>query len=118
MEDLTAIRMFHLENVPDTPFSVDDEKALAAVILRYAYTEDPHGPDGYRLTSEECIYLLETLGYDVGTLKVTKRQLLACLLPHYSMASKYPHLVSEIYQVMVNPRYHRAMLLAFDKMHA
>lgn len=118
MLDLTAIRMFYLEKVADEPFSNDDEKALAAVVLEYAYaTPFPEEPDKTRLTREECIYLLETFGYDVGVLQLNKRQFLTGLLPNYSMASKHPLLVGNIFKMLMDPEYRQKLVLAYDETH-
>lgn len=117
MLDLTAIRMFHLDKVPDTLFSEDDERALAALVLDYAYAPTPDKPDGTRLSQEETIYLIEAFGYDVNTLHMTKRQFLMGLLPTYSMAPKHPLLVGQIFKILVDPEYHHQMLAKFQELH-
>jgi len=117
MLDLTAVRMFCLDKVAETPFTIDDEKALAAVVLAYAYTPMPDRPDGTRIPIAECVYLLESFGYDVRTLGLSHRQFLTGLLPHYSLASKHPILVGQIYQLLVEPAYRARMIQEFDNQH-
>lgn len=116
MLDLTAVRMFYLNHVPNDPFSAVLKQALTCTVLDYAYQPTGNAEDGLHLCEGETAYLLEAFGYDLDVINMTQRSFMSGLLPHYSLASKHPILVGNIFKMLMEPKEQERLIAKFPQL--